>query len=197
MKIESDDNRILMLKSSSIVKPVPRRIQYYIPCMAFSTEELQGALKRAMQNDPRLGIPIRTAQSEIRDASEHCNEITTARAGSPQQTECVAGIKQEDHDSSTTHEKEPIEEMLDQILKSSRSAAKKEHKRMAAMKGPKTRQRKSKEQLELIEHEILSRGGKLDNQSIVEIANKIGLKKSQVYKWYWDYKNNKKNTVNK
>ncbi len=86
--------------------------------------------------------------------------------------------------------KDSIDRKLDSILATVRKQSKDGKKQLGDKANKKGREKKSREQLDILKKEV-ENGGSLDKDRLGEIALRTRLRKSQVYKWYWD--NKKKN----
>ncbi len=98
-------------------------------------------------------------------------------------------FKEEEPGSQSTQEKDPvIEEQLDIIFASVRGPSKKTIRKIKSGEALiRARERKTKTQIETLERELADIK-ELDSENIAKIAEKTGLRKTQVYKWYWDHK---------
>ena len=80
-------------------------------------------------------------------------------------------------------DKMSLEDKLTTIVGSIKRKNKKVKQKSKCKRG-----RRSKKQLEVLNRELVN-GGNLTNEKISEISKETGLSATQVYKWFWDYKN--------
>ena len=89
--------------------------------------------------------------------------------------------------SANRIENDPIISKLDLIFQSIRPISRRNIRKQKTNQEKKIKERKSPEQMEILTKEITDTT-EITKQRILELVIKTGLKKAQVYKWFWDHK---------